>query len=144
MSESFELWNIEGDSEFSETVGLPSWTTRGACFAGGRGELLEDFFAEIDSTDMSTERVYGAKRRCVGCAVRTDCLTYALSNEHGHALEGDGIFGGCTPTQRNFASQAEDPVAFGLRVLDEEVTMGLVTTRVPRWKDEHVGLSGSL
>lgn len=44
-----------------------------------------------------------AKRVCLGCEVRTDCLEYAL--EHGER----GIWGGTTENQRRAIRRARDP-----------------------------------
>jgi WhiB family redox-sensing transcriptional regulator len=62
-----------------------SWRQKAAC----RGLDPEIFYP------VSEEEADPAKAVCGGCAVRTPCLEYALSNR-----EHDGIWGGATEKER--------------------------------------------
>jgi WhiB family redox-sensing transcriptional regulator len=64
----------------------PSWQLRAAC----RGKSTELWFAtaNIEATDA-------AKAVCVGCAVRQDCLSYALAD-----LALEGIWAGTDAAER--------------------------------------------
>lgn len=130
--ELFDLVDVDADAVLS--VGLPEWTQQGACFSGGRGEHLEDFFAEDTSDGQTTEQVHGAKRICSTCPVRAECIDWAVTFEQ-DAKYRSGIFGGLTPDERMIVSQAVDPIALGIEVLDRQVRMGLIVQRVERWAD---------
>ena len=55
-------------------VGFRGWMPRGAC----RGEDPELFFP-IAAVGPALAQVFTAKAVCFGCAVRTACLSYALT-----------------------------------------------------------------
>ena len=62
-----------------------TWRTRAACL----GMDTELFFPENGKYEQ-------AAQVCAGCAVRTDCLNYAMSFD----IDLHGMFGGKTPHQR--------------------------------------------
>lgn len=130
--EVFLLQDVDADIVLS--VGLPAWSTRANCYSGGRGEYLERFFAENTSDGKATGQVYAAKRQCSTCPVRPECLQWAMDYEQ-DSLYRDGIFGGLDAEERTLVSQAVDPLAFGLHVLDEQVRIGLITPRVERFSE---------
>ena len=138
MIELFRLVDVRGNVELQ--VSLPAWAGRGACATDPPGQLLDDFFVE-ESHQEATEQTLAAKRICGGCTIRPECLTWALEVEEGQVYR-DGIFGGLSPSERTFAAQAPDPLAFGLAVLDEQIRLGVVTTPVERWglTDGEVGI----
>jgi WhiB family redox-sensing transcriptional regulator len=120
----FVLIDEEGDTVLDAAT--PDWFGQAACASGG--ELLEDFFVE-ESHKNATEQTLAAKRWCAGCPVRTECLDWALMLEK-RQIYREGIFGGLSASERTFAAQAPDPIAFGLGVLDEQVKLGMVTQPV--------------
>jgi hypothetical protein len=107
---------------------LPLWSHFGNCASGGPGfalgQLTEDFFAEETSAGLATAQVRDPKARCHGCPVQLLCLRWAFTHET--AKYRAGIYGGLTPTERDAVSADPDPVAAGLALFDEQVTMGLV------------------
>jgi hypothetical protein len=128
VTDRFVLIDVCGDMIVN--ADLPDWFGRAACASDG--QLLEDFFVE-ESHKQHTEKTLGAKRLCASCPVRSECLDWAFFCERNQMMR-NGVFGGLSPTERILASQAEDPVAFGLGVLDKQVTLGQVTSPVAeRW-----------
>jgi hypothetical protein len=130
MTERYRLVDVGGESVLDVT--LPAWAGRGACVTDPPGQLLDDFFVEESHQDV-TEQTLKAKRICAGCSVRPECLGWAMEIE-GRTKCRDGTFGGLSPSERRFAEQAPDPIAFGLAVLDEQVRLGIVTTPVDVWR----------
>lgn len=130
--ELFELTDV--DAEMVLKVGLPAWTQQANCYSGGRGEMLQDFFVEDTSDGETTEQVHGAKRTCSTCPVRAECIDWAITYEKDQKYR-SGIFGGLTADERIIVSQAQDSVAFGLKVLDEQVRAGLIQQRVVRYAE---------
>lgn len=64
----------------------PEWMNKAAC----RGIATSLFYAE-----SAGESAADAKRLCIKCPVRDDCLAHALQN-----VERFGIWGGLTPHER--------------------------------------------
>ena len=69
------------------------WQVRAAC----RGPLAAVFFppAHFERKDEKAAREERAKSICARCAVRTECLQYALSIREPH-----GIWGGMNEVER--------------------------------------------
>ena len=138
---TFDLIDTDGESRFSEPLGFPEWMGRGNC--ASNGSRIDDFMSEETSEgeqiDSITGKVLGAKWVCVGCPVRATCLKWALTFEEVYGFR-SGTFGGLCPSERVFAAQANDPIAFGIKLLDEQVSMGLVVPRTDRY-GERDGLS---
>jgi WhiB family redox-sensing transcriptional regulator len=72
------------------------WRTRAACSS----EDPELFFP-IGTTGPAVEQVEAAKRVCAGCAVREDCLEFALASN-----QEAGIWGGLTEDERRTLKRA--------------------------------------
>jgi WhiB family redox-sensing transcriptional regulator len=72
------------------------WRTRAACSS----EDPELFFP-IGTTGPAVEQVEAAKRVCAGCAVREDCLEFALASN-----QEAGIWGGFTEDERRTLKRA--------------------------------------
>lgn len=68
------------------------WTDGAACL-GTNPEL----FFPISTAGPALEQTDAAKRICARCAVRTDCLDWALRVGEAH-----GIWGGTTPEERRY------------------------------------------
>lgn len=91
------------------------WISHGAC----RGEDPELFFP-IATTEAAHQQVREAKAVCFRCAVRVQCLSYAMeTGQH-------GIWGGTTSDERLGARQQS-------RRLDREQVSPLVTPAYPTW-----------
>ena len=67
-----------------------SWRSVGACLGAD-----PDLFFPVSGAARADEQVARAKTICAGCAVRPECLEFALA--HGVV---DGIWGGTTPEDR--------------------------------------------
>ncbi len=67
-----------------------SWRSAGACLGAD-----PDLFFPTSTTGRADKQVARAKTICAGCAVRPECLEFALA--HGMV---DGIWGGTTPEDR--------------------------------------------
>jgi WhiB family redox-sensing transcriptional regulator len=83
------------DQTATETVGTPSWRPLPA---GDESWRLDALCAETDPEAFFPEKggsTREAKRVCVGCDVRAECLEYALSND-----ERFGIWGGLSERER--------------------------------------------
>lgn len=72
------------------------WRTRAACST----EDPELFFP-IGTTGPAIDQVEAAKRVCAGCAVREDCLEFALASN-----QEAGIWGGLTEDERRTLKRA--------------------------------------
>jgi WhiB family redox-sensing transcriptional regulator len=70
-----------------------TWMWRGAC----RQADPELFFPLATAQSAAARQVRAAKAVCGGCAVRAQCLSYALE------VMPDGIWGGTTPEERRAA-----------------------------------------
>lgn len=92
------------------------WISHGAC----QGEDPELFFP-IATTEAAHEQVRAAKAVCFRCAVRVQCLSYAMdTGQH-------GIWGGTTSAERLDARQRPR------RPGREQVISPLVTSAYPTW-----------
>jgi WhiB family transcriptional regulator, redox-sensing transcriptional regulator len=67
-----------------------SWQTEAACLSAD-----PDLFFPISTTGPSEKQIARAKRICAGCAVRRECLEFALAHDQMY-----GIWGGTTPDDR--------------------------------------------
>ena len=67
-----------------------NWRSAGACLSAD-----PDLFFPISSTGPAERQIARAKTICAGCAVRRECLEFALSNNQIH-----GIWGGTTAEDR--------------------------------------------
>lgn len=138
--ESFTWSNADGKTALD--IGLPAWTLQGACFSGGRSDYLEDFFAEETSDGQLTGQGIRAKRLCAVCPVRRECLEWAFEKDDPQYRT--GTFGGLSGSERMLVANAIDPIAVGLKVLEDQITSGLITERVPRRKElAHEPVTGS-
>ena len=75
---------------------LPFDTSKSAC----KEHHVQVFFPIIENPQMSTKMrtlIQQAKQICGGCAVKNECLEYALHNES------HGIWGGMSETERQYA-----------------------------------------
>jgi WhiB family redox-sensing transcriptional regulator len=73
-----------------------SWRADGACLSAD-----PDLFFPIAPGTANSKQVARAQRICAGCAVRPQCLDFALRNGEMH-----GIWGGTTPEERIRARRA--------------------------------------
>jgi WhiB family redox-sensing transcriptional regulator len=83
------------DEQVTEPLPAPSWP---AAPAGNESWRLDALCAETDPEAFFPEKggsTREAKRVCVGCDVRSECLEYALSND-----ERFGIWGGLSERER--------------------------------------------
>ncbi len=76
----------------------PHWMRRAAC----RGQGFGTWF----STDEVGEEADAARRVCAGCAVRPECLDYALDCRIRY-----GLWGGHSPTERAALNRRRGPEA---------------------------------
>lgn len=78
---------------------LETWQHRGAC----RGPQSAVFFPppQFERKADRLERERRAKAICTGCAVRAECLDYALAIREPH-----GIWGGLNEAERRAALEA--------------------------------------
>lgn len=83
----------------------PEWTEFASCQYVDAGL----FFPVRYDTAAGKHQASQAKKICVTeCAVRSDCLTYALTLEQGTGLSSrDGICGGHDPAERNAMDKGE-------------------------------------
>jgi WhiB family redox-sensing transcriptional regulator len=72
------------------------WTDHAAC----RGADPELFYP-VSSAGPALAQVGQAKAICAQCAVRSDCLSWAL-----RAGEPEGVWGGTTPEERRYLRHA--------------------------------------
>jgi WhiB family redox-sensing transcriptional regulator len=73
----------------SHVLGSQTWMLRGAC-----RQVDPELFFPIAVKGPAERQVREAKAVCSACAVRPDCLSYAL------AAMPEGIWGGTTPQER--------------------------------------------
>ena len=71
-------------------VNAASWQTEAACLSAD-----PDLFFPISTTGPAEKQIARAKRICAGCAVRSECLEFALAHDQMY-----GIWGGTTPDDR--------------------------------------------
>ena len=76
---------------------LPDWRAEGAC----RTTDPDLFFPIAVSTPVAARQVAKAQQICAGCAVRQQCLDFAMQTR-----EPSGIWGGTTPEDRLRAHRA--------------------------------------
>ena len=69
----------------------PDWRMDAAC-----ASTDPDLFFPIGTTGAAVEQIIAAKDFCGSCAVRVDCLNFALVTK-----QEDGIWGGTTPEERH-------------------------------------------
>ena len=74
----------------SATGSAANWRSAGACQSAD-----PDLFFPISSAGPAERQVARAKKICAGCAVRRECLEFALSHELSY-----GIWGGTTEDER--------------------------------------------
>lgn len=67
-----------------------NWRSAGACLSAD-----PDLFFPISSAGPAERQIARAKTICAGCAVRRECLEFALSHDQIH-----GIWGGTTAEDR--------------------------------------------
>jgi WhiB family redox-sensing transcriptional regulator len=72
------------------TGNTASWPTEAACLS-----VDPDLFFPISTTGPAEKQIARAKRICAGCAVRRECLEFALAHDQMY-----GIWGGTTPDDR--------------------------------------------
>lgn len=66
-----------------------NWRQRGACL-----DEAPELFFPIGTTGPAALQLTQAKRVCAGCAVRDDCLEWALN------IDVEGVWGGLTEEER--------------------------------------------
>jgi WhiB family transcriptional regulator, redox-sensing transcriptional regulator len=66
------------------------WRTEASCLSAD-----PDLFFPISTTGPAEKQIARAKRICAGCAVRRECLEFALAHDQMY-----GIWGGTTPDDR--------------------------------------------
>ena len=74
----------------SATGSAANWRSVGACQSAD-----PDLFFPISSVGPAERQIARAKKICAGCAVRSECLEFALSHDQVY-----GIWGGTTPEDR--------------------------------------------
>ena len=74
----------------SATGSATNWRSAGACRSAE-----PDLFFPISSVGPAERQIERAKKICAGCAVRRECLEFALSHDQVY-----GIWGGTTPEDR--------------------------------------------
>jgi WhiB family redox-sensing transcriptional regulator len=72
------------------TGNTAGWPTEAACLSAD-----PDLFFPISTTGPAEKQIARAKRICAGCAVRRECLEFALAHDQMY-----GIWGGTTPDDR--------------------------------------------
>jgi WhiB family transcriptional regulator, redox-sensing transcriptional regulator len=72
------------------TSNVENWRAAGACLSAD-----PDLFFPISSSGSGEQQIARAKGICAGCAVRRQCLEFALTHDQGY-----GIWGGTTPEDR--------------------------------------------
>jgi WhiB family transcriptional regulator, redox-sensing transcriptional regulator len=72
------------------TGNTASWQTEAACLSAD-----PDLFFPISTTGPAEKQIARAKRICARCAVRRECLDFALAHDQMY-----GIWGGTTPDDR--------------------------------------------
>jgi WhiB family transcriptional regulator, redox-sensing transcriptional regulator len=72
------------------TGNAANWRAAAACLSAD-----PDLFFPISATGPAERQIARAKRICAGCAVRPQCLEFALAHDQAY-----GIWGGTTPEDR--------------------------------------------
>jgi WhiB family redox-sensing transcriptional regulator len=72
------------------TGNTASWRAEAACLSAD-----PDLFFPISTTGPAEKQIARAKRLCAECAVRRECLEFALAHDQMY-----GIWGGTTPDDR--------------------------------------------
>ena len=72
------------------TGNAANWRSAAACLSAD-----PDLFFPISTAGHGEKQIARAKKICAGCAVRPECLEFALAHEQAH-----GIWGGTTPEDR--------------------------------------------
>jgi WhiB family transcriptional regulator, redox-sensing transcriptional regulator len=72
------------------TGSITNWRSAGACLSAD-----PDLFFPISTTGPAEKQIARAKLICAGCAVRLECLEFAMSHDQLF-----GIWGGTTPEDR--------------------------------------------
>lgn len=83
-----------------------NWRLAGACLSAD-----PDLFFPISSTGPAAKQIARAKVICGGCAVRRECLEFALTHGQVH-----GIWGGTTPEDRQRERRRERRAAAKRRI----------------------------
>jgi WhiB family transcriptional regulator, redox-sensing transcriptional regulator len=74
----------------SVTGDIATWRAAAACLSAD-----PDLFFPISAAGQADGQIMRAKRICAGCAVRLECLEFALTYDQFY-----GIWGGTTPEER--------------------------------------------
>jgi WhiB family redox-sensing transcriptional regulator len=69
---------------------MRSWRSRSAC-----RDADPELFFPVGSTGAAVDHIAAAQRLCSGCAVRSECLEFALATN-----QDAGIWGGTTEEER--------------------------------------------
>jgi len=77
----------------TDTVDTATWRAAAACLSAD-----PDLFFPISAAGQAEKQIMRAKRICAGCAVRRECLEFALTHDQVY-----GIWGGTTPEDRRRA-----------------------------------------
>ena len=72
------------------TGNTAGWQAEAACRSAD-----PDLFFPVSTADPAEKQIARAKRICAGCAVRPQCLEFALTHDQMY-----GIWGGTTPQDR--------------------------------------------
>jgi WhiB family transcriptional regulator, redox-sensing transcriptional regulator len=72
------------------TGSATNWRSAGACLSAD-----PDLFFPISTTGPAEKQIARAKAICAGCAVRLECLEFAMTHDQLY-----GIWGGTTPEDR--------------------------------------------
>ena len=72
------------------TPGTTNWRSAGACLSAD-----PDLFFPISARGPAEQQIAKAKLICAGCAVRLECLEFAMNHDQLF-----GIWGGTTPEDR--------------------------------------------
>ena len=70
------------------------WREKGNCWGKTKNSKTDYWFPEDDDPDKQN-KIKIAKNLCNDCAVKIECLEFALGNEEEY-----GIWGGMTPRER--------------------------------------------
>lgn len=81
----------------TETGSMAHWRSAGACLSAD-----PDLFFPISTKGPAEKQIARAKLICARCAVRQECLNFALTHDQTH-----GIWGGTTAEERQRARRRE-------------------------------------
>jgi WhiB family redox-sensing transcriptional regulator len=109
---SEQRFNVDFNARTLYTRLLPEWAPLAAC----AGKDSNIWFPESDRAS-ATEAVQKARRICLLCPVRKECLEWAFENVHSTV---EGVYGGTTGEEREQALK-EGP-GYIERLLSEEKT----------------------